>query len=131
MSEFRRGTIAINEVGRLGFIVWQSPVGVPYYHGFELTDDLYSDRNHWESISPTYVCHVSDLLKRIYSDTFTIESVGPRVVTMPHGLTPCPALATPQRDDDPVHDCSGGEIDGPMFEDIVPIPGRPLRRSCI
>lgn len=126
MSKFRRGTIAMNELGQLGYIrsIYDMEMGGSQYRGMQL--GVGYDGELWFSSNPKFVCHVDDLRG---ATVIKIEPVGPRVVTMPHGLTPCPALAAPLRDDDPVPDCSGGEIGGPLFEEVAPL--MPHRRSCI
>lgn len=141
MSKFRRGTIAICSQGLIGLIVGTTEYedGTPTYRGIQLGENR--EGGEWRSRDPKFVCHVDDLAKRFEGDPFVIP------VTIPHGLTPCPALATPvvvdsplevalenyerefwtppQRDDDPAHDCSGGVVSH------SPVASRPARRSCI
>lgn len=137
MSKFQRGTIAINDAGQLGYIqtVYEMEMGGVQCGGFRL--DVEHGGENWRAINPKYVTHVDDLTKRFDGDMFTIEP-GPD-----HRSTPVvvdsplrgdeAAIADyerkfwspPQRDDDPVHDCSEGVISH------SPVVSRPARRSCI
>lgn len=121
MSKFRRGTIAMNDAGQLGYIqtVYGMVMGGVQCGGFRL--DVEHGGDKWQAINPKFVCHVDDLTKRFDGDTFVI----------------------PRRDDDPAHDCSGGAIGPATFEEVAPRPAlaearytppAPLpyqRRSCI